>query len=90
MLGVGLQAHQVNDVDDAHLEFGEVLAEQRRRGEVSSVGTSPAQAITTSGSAPSSLTRPFPDADAAGAVQVASSMDSQSSAGCLPATMTLT
>ncbi len=33
MLGVGLQAHQVHDVDDAHPQLGQVLAQQRDRGE---------------------------------------------------------
>ena len=57
---------------------------------VSSVGTSPAQAITTSGSLPLSLLAksqmPMPRVQC----RTACSMDSQFGAGCLPATMTLT
>ena len=33
MLVGALQAHQVDDVDDAHLQLGQVLAQQRRGGE---------------------------------------------------------
>ena len=51
---------------------------------------SPAQAITTSGSPPSSLLAksqiPMPRVQ----WRIASSIDSQFGAGCLPATMTLT
>ena len=30
---LGLQAHEVDDVDDPHLQVGQALAEDRRRGE---------------------------------------------------------
>ena len=35
MLARRLQFHQVDDVDDAHFQFGKVLAEQFHRGEAS-------------------------------------------------------
>ena len=57
---------------------------------VSSVGTSPAHAITTSGSPPSSLLAqsqmPMPRSQC----RIAASMSSHCGAGCLPATITLT
>ena len=55
VLALRLEAHQVDDVDDAHLELGQVLAQERAAASVSSVGMSPQQASTTSGSAPSSF-----------------------------------
>ena len=90
MLARRLQLHQVDDVDDAHLELGQCLRSRSTAASVSSVGTSPQQAITTSGSPPRSLLAhsqmPMP------AVQclIASSIVSHCGAGCLPATMTLT
>ena len=62
MLALRLQAHQVDDVHDAHLQVGQVPADQLRAATVSSVGTSPAQARTTSGSA-FVAARPVPDPD---------------------------
>ena len=55
VLGVGLQAHEVDDVDDADLEFREVLAQERDRRQRFQRRHVAAQPITTSGSPPSSL-----------------------------------
>jgi hypothetical protein len=57
---------------------------------VSSVGTSPQQAMTTSGSPPSSLLAHSQMPSPAVQCLIASSMSSHCSSGCLPATMTLT
>jgi hypothetical protein len=54
MLGLRLQHHQIDHVDDADADVGDVARSSVTAASVSSVGTSPAQAITTSGS-PSSL-----------------------------------
>ena len=50
-----LQRHQVDDVDDADFQVREMLRSRSTAASVSSVGTSPPQAITTSGSPPRSL-----------------------------------
>jgi hypothetical protein len=50
MLLPGLQRHQVDHVDHAHTQIGRELAQQATAARVSSVGTSPQQAMTTSGS----------------------------------------
>ena len=66
---------------------------RRRRStaaRVSSVGTSPQQAITTSGSAPWSLLAQSQMPTPAVQCAMAASMSSHCDAGCLPATMTLT
>ena len=55
VLARGLELHQVDHVHHAHLELRQVLAQDGTAASISSVGTSPAQAITTSGSAPWSL-----------------------------------
>ena len=52
MLPLGLQLHQVNHVDNANLEFGQLFPQMDTAASVSSVGVSPQHAITTSGSAP--------------------------------------
>ena len=33
VLALGLEPHQVDDVDDAHAELGQVLAQERHRGQ---------------------------------------------------------
>src|SRR5262249_30471787 len=48
-----LQLHQVDNVDHPHFQIARVFSQQA--ASVSSVGTSPQQAITTSGSLPWSL-----------------------------------
>ena len=56
MLALGHQAEEIDDVDEADLEVGaSARGGWRRRRATSEVGMSPAQAMTTSGSAPSSL-----------------------------------
>jgi len=57
MFGGGLQAHQVDDVDDADLEVRHVLAHQGDRSQGLQRGTSPQHAMTTSGSPPWSVAR---------------------------------
>ena len=70
MLGVGHEAEEIDDVDEANLEVGEASrGGWRRRPALPCVGMSPAQAMTTSGSLPSSVRGPVPDADALGAVR---------------------
>src|SRR5438067_2877763 len=68
MLGVRLQAHEVDDVDDAHLQLGQVLAKQRRCGERLEGGDVSAAAEHDVRSPFFIVGRPLPDADAAGAV----------------------
>ena len=53
-----LQGHEIDDVDDANFQFGQCCRNRSTAASVSSVGTSPAQAITTSGSAPSIVAGP--------------------------------
>ena len=83
------QPGHVDDVDDPDGQLGQVPAQQvRRRPAISWVGTSPAQASTTSGSrlpssVPAHSQMPAPRAQWARA----SSMVSQSKQGCLPATI---
>ncbi len=55
MLRLGLQAEEIHHIHEPDLQVGERRPQERRRGRASSVATSPAQAITTSGSAPESL-----------------------------------
>lgn len=50
VLARGLEAHQVDDVDDADLDVGQVLPQQVDRGQRLQRRLSPQQAITTSGS----------------------------------------
>ena len=75
--------------------FGDVLSVldqfvTNRLSTISSVGTSPAQAMTTSGSLPISLLAhsqmPMPDVQCL----IAASIFSDCGEGCLPATITLT
>ena len=69
MLALRLQRHQVDDVDDADLAGpGRCCRSRSTAASVSSVGTSPAQAMTTSGSPSCVVAGPLPDADARGAV----------------------
>jgi len=49
MLAGRLQLHEVDDVDHADFQPGQVLAQDGDAASVSSVGTSPHQAMTTSG-----------------------------------------
>ena len=55
MLARRLQRHQIDDVDHADFQFGQCWRRMSTAASVSSVGTSPQQAITTSGSPPRSL-----------------------------------
>ena len=56
MFGRRLKRHQVHHVHHPHLQVGhDACASSDVAARVSSVGTSPAQAITTSGSPPQSL-----------------------------------
>ena len=55
MLARGLQLHQIHDVDDTDFQLRHMLAKEVTAARVSRVGTSPQQAITTSGSEPRSL-----------------------------------
>ena len=55
VLARGLQLHQIDDIDDADLQIGACLRRRSTAASVSSVGTSPQHAITTSGSPPRSL-----------------------------------
>ena len=52
VLGLRLQLHQVDDVDHADFQVGQMLAQMETAARVSSVGTSPQQAMTTSGATP--------------------------------------
>jgi len=54
VLALRLQPHQIDDVDNADFQFGQVLAQDGNRREISSVGVAAAP-ITTSGSPPWSL-----------------------------------
>ena len=86
-----LQLHQVHDVDDADLQLRQVLcADSSTAASVSRVGTSPQQAITTSGSPPLSLLAHSQMPRPAVQCLIAWSMVSHWGAGCLPATTTLT
>ena len=61
MLALRLQRHQVDDVDDADLQLGQVLAQQMpTAASVSSVGTSPAQAMHHVGLVPGRRCWPTP------------------------------
>src|SRR3984893_13495754 len=88
MFGLRLQYHQIHHVDDADADVGDIRAQEGHEASVSRVGTSPAQATTTSGSPTSLLAhRQIP----APTVQwlTAGSMASHCHSGCLPAMMTL-
>ena len=53
MLGLRLELHEIDDVDDADLQArGSCARSRSTAASVSSVGTSPQQAMTTSGSPP--------------------------------------
>ena len=76
MLGVGLEAHQVDDVDDANLELGQVLAQDRGGGERLERRDVAAAAEHDVGLAAAVVRRPLPDADArACSATIASSME---------------
>ena len=69
VLGVGLEPHQVDDVDDPDLEVGQVLAQEvdgRQRLERRDVAGAGHHDV---GLAALVVARPVPDADAARAVQ---------------------
>ena len=66
MFRLRLQRHQIDDVDHANTQVGDLGAEDATAARASRVGTSPQHAMTTSGS-PSSR-GPFPDAGAGHAV----------------------
>ena len=68
MLAVRLEAHQVDDVHDPHLELREVLAQQRGRGERLERRDVAAAAEDDVGLAALVGRRPLPDAHAPGAV----------------------
>ncbi len=91
VFGRRLEAHQVDHVDDADPQARQgVRAGAAAAARVSSVGTSPAQASTTSGSWPASVEAqsmmPRPRVQWV----IASSGPNRSRTGCFPATMTLT
>ena len=68
VLGGLLQPHQVDDVDDAHAQVGQALAQDRRGGEDLDGRHVPGAGEDDVGIAVV-VARPVPDADAAGAVQ---------------------
>ena len=68
VLGRGLEAHQVDDVDDAHLQLGQPLAQDRRRGERLERRHVAAARHHDVGLLAVVVRRPVPDADSAGAV----------------------
>ena len=90
VLGRRLEPHQVDDVDEPDLEVGQVLAEEVDGGQRLERRDVAGQAMTTSGSPPSSLLAqsqmPMPRVQ----WRIASSIDSQFGLGCLPATITFT
>lgn len=90
MLLLGLQGHQVDDVDEAHLELWRQLPQEGDGRQHFQGRHIPAAARTMSGSPVWSLQahsqRPMP----ALAWSTAASMSSHCSSGCLPATMTFT
>ena len=69
MLALGLQAHQVDDVDHAHAQLRQVLAQQRRggdrleRGDVAGTGQHHVGLLAVGGA------RPLPDPEPARAVR---------------------
>ena len=63
-----LQLHQVDHVDDPHLELGEIATHQLDRGERLERGHVPGAGHDHVGLPPAVAARPFPDADAAAAV----------------------
>ena len=73
-----LQPHQVDDVDDAHLQLGQVLAEQVDRGQrLERRDVAGAAPCTTSGSPPSSLLAQSQMPSPRVQCMIASSIDSQ-------------
>ena len=91
MFAGGLKRHQIDNIDNANFQVGNMhAAASRRRPESRAWEHRPQQAITTSGSPPWSLLAhsqmPMP------AVQcwMADSISSHCRAGCLPATITFT
>ena len=55
MLALGLELHQIDDIDHTDFQIGQMLARMETAAKISSVGVSPQQPITTSGSASWSL-----------------------------------
>ena len=68
MLGAGLEGHQVHDVDDADLEFGDVLAQHFDRGQRFERGDIAGAGHHHVGLAAGIVAGPRPDAEAGGAV----------------------
>ena len=90
MLAGRLELHQVYDVDDADFQLRQVLASSSTAASVSRVGTSPQQAMTTSGSQPLSLQAHSQMPSPRGAVlDRLVQGEPLHGAGCLPATTTL-
>ena len=69
MLLLGLEAHQVDDVDDADLELGQVLADQVDRGQRLERGDVAGAGDDDVGLAALVVAGPVPDPDAARAVE---------------------
>ena len=69
MLGAGLQLEQVDDVDEADLQVGELLAQQRRRGQRFLRRDVAGRGHHHVGLAALVVAGPVPDADALGAVR---------------------
>jgi hypothetical protein len=89
VLAVVLQAHQVDDVHQAHPQLGQVLAQDRRRRDGLERRDVARAGQTTSGSWPWSVLAqpqiPIPRVQCA----IASSIVRYCSAGCLPEMITL-
>ena len=90
MLAGRLELHQIDHIDDAHLRLGWAMRRISTAASVSIVGTSPQQAITTSGSLPRSLLAHSQMPMPAVQCRMAASISSHWGAGCLPATTTFT
>ena len=91
MLARRLQAHQVDDVDDAHAQLGELLAQHAHGGERLERRDVAGAGHDDVGIALARRGGPVPDAESARrSGRTASSIVSHVGAGCLPATMTLT
>ena len=85
------QRHQIHDIDETNLEVRQAdPMSQSAAPRASSVGTSPAQAITTSGSCPSSLLAQRQIEAPAAQWSIASAMGRYCKWGCLSATIRLT
>ena len=69
VLALGLQAHQVDDVDHAHAQLGQVLAQQRRGGDRLERRDVAGAGQHDVGLGAVVVARPLPDAEAAGAVR---------------------